>query len=148
MPYQTVLNALKSRIGESGLLEFSTDDIDANGDFSILAESHRYCVVLDYAGMQQERATFGGGYDLTWRIVATLAVAPTNYRLMHDEARDLRQHVMDKIGTLPSLGIEVLNAEVTAGEDVPEIIREFGPDWAVETLMIEVTEAVTYTEED
>lgn len=141
MSYGTVIDALESRIETTPLALMEV----AQGDYDVFNESHAYVVILDYAGMSAERAELGPSFYHDWQIEITLGVPFTSPKAAHDDMATLRQHVLDRIGAVPRLGLStVVQCMVQRGQSLPDTIAFGGNNWQMETLTVNVREIAEY----
>lgn len=140
MTYASITTAIKALIDTTP----PTGLVSSVGDYDILNQSAAYAVVLDYSGMSGERAEFGASYFNDWEFELTLAV-PFTYSLQaHDDIATLRQHVLTRIGTSPTLGNTVVTTLVSRGQSLPDAIQFGGSNWQVETLTVTAREIMEY----
>ncbi len=146
MPYQTALTAIAGLIAGGNLPELSANDISDEGNYDLLNGSHKYVVILDYAGMRGERAELGPSWYHWWDVEVTLAVAYRTPTQVHEDLRDLRQEVIDEIGDTPDLDISsnLYEATVAEGRPLPTTLSVGGIKWQAEILTIRVRELREY----
>ncbi len=153
MDFLDIAEGIRDRLGE-GLDGFTERDIDYKGSFDIFNTPHDRAAVLHFGGLTQVRSDLGGGYFRTTRVNVTFGVPKTTEEQATEQSRELREHILDRIGTLPSLGVTdendepLFNAEVIEVTDVPEVAEWGGNVWWFENAVIEVTESVVFIEED
>ena len=139
MTYKTVVNAMEALIPQGSLPELQPGDV-AQGDYDLLNESHKYVVILDFGGLDFERAKFGSGYSDAWDILLTLAVPLTTSKQAHDDMADLRQEILTQIRTNPSLTQETVQINAGRGAELPDVIEWGGNSWLIEELRFVVQE--------
>ncbi len=147
MSYQTLIDGLEDIITSGELAKFTKKDV-SQGDYTLLNESHYYYAILDYGGFRRERDVLGGGWSITWTIIAMIGVLYQNDKQVNDDMRDLRDEFITRVSENPGLGVNAFEAAVLSGEETPEIIEVGGRPISLEQINIEMTEVTNFTEAD
>ena len=114
MSYEGVEAALQTLL--QGVSGFTAVQV-VLGDFKVLSQGLAPAMVLQYGGFEQEDVAFDGDKFVTWTVVVNLAIRYLRDDQIHNDARDIRQLVIDRINTYPRLNAaaNVRRADIVRG---------------------------------
>lgn len=146
MSYETCEAALKTQIEAIGE---DWEEWVTLADYRLLAKGvSKRAVILAYDGFEHTRTEFGGGHCYAWRVKIWLFARYTDDDAVHNQLRDDRQAILDRIAQYPKLGgaSGVFDALVETGSEEPEAIELGGVVFHVESMDVVIAEDVEVSE--
>lgn len=148
MSYEACEAALKTQIEAIGE---DWEEWVTLADWRILAKGvSKRAVILQYDGFEHGRTEFGGGHRYAWRVKIWLFARYMDDVQVHNQLRDDRHAILDRIAQYPKLGgaSGVFDALIETGSEEPEAWEIGGVVCHVESMDAVIAEDVEVEEQE